>query len=103
MGVKPCAIYALRHRDPPESIADACGTHHDANADTKIVAVTLFDYRQFGRRGLYHCVFKTNKRCFRPLSESLTEIHAKMLEPVLKFEAVPPGWKQAEVVTDTNP
>ena len=101
MGVKPCAIYALQHRDPPECIEDACGTHHDANADTKMVAVVLFDVKQFGRHGLYHCVFKSNKRCFRPLTECWTEMHVKMLEPVLKFEPPPPGWVIAEVDTNT--
>ena len=45
MGVKPCAIYALRHRDPPESFAIACGEHHDADTDTRAVAVFLFDWK----------------------------------------------------------
>ena len=102
MGVKPCAIYALRHRDPPENIEDVCGTHHDANADTKMVAVCLFDFEQFGRHGLYHCVFKAQKRCFRPLSECWTEMQKKMQEPILKFESPPPGWVLAEVVTSTE-
>ena len=101
MGVKPCAIFALQHRDPPESIGDACGAHHhDANVDVKMCAVTLFDYEQFGRRSLYHCVFKSRKRCFRPLTECWDAMCAKMLEPVIKFEAPPPGWVLAEVDID---
>ena len=56
MGVKPCAIYALRHRDPPETFALACGEHHDADADTRAVAVVLFDWEQFRKAGLWYFI-----------------------------------------------
>ena len=41
MGVKPCATYALSKREPPELFADVCGDHHDADADTRAVAVIV--------------------------------------------------------------
>ena len=62
MGVKPVAIYALSKRNPPEKFEEACGTHHDADADTKAVHVILFDHRQFGNRGLHGFVFKGNRK-----------------------------------------
>ena len=47
MGVKSCATYALSKRTPPEAFSEACGDHHDAEADTRAVAVILFDRDQF--------------------------------------------------------
>ena len=64
MGVKPCASYALSKRDPPENFKDSCGDHHDAKADTRAVAVILFDLKQFGSRSLHHCVFNSGKNVF---------------------------------------
>ena len=71
MCVKPCAMHALSKRNPPEEFAVACYKHHDAEADTKDVAVILFDEPVFGRNGLYHCVFKfkSTKKCFQPIAE----------------------------------
>ena len=97
MGVKPCAMFALSKRQPPEKFEDACGNHHDAEADTRAVAVILFDSQQFGNKGLYHCVFKTEKKCFQPLTEVWGAMKVKMSEPVLKMEALPPGWVAAPV------
>ena len=99
MGVKPCATFALRHRDPPESFEDACGNHHDADADTRAVSVILFDQVQFKDQGLHHCVFKKNKKVFQPLSQVSSAMQAKLAEPVFKFEPTPSGWLQAEVST----
>ena len=50
IGVKPCAIYALSKRDTPASFEEVCGEHHDAEADTRAVAVILFDEEQFGEK-----------------------------------------------------
>lgn len=97
MGVKPCAIYALSKRTRPVSFEKACGNHHDADADTRAVAVILFDEKQFGKKSLYHAVFKSNRRCLQPLSEVLDAMVEKMKEPVLKFENLPPGWQPAVV------
>ena len=97
MGVKSCAIYALSKRDKPETFVQACGEHHDADADTRAVAVILFDSDQFGNKGLYHCVFKSKRKCFQPLSEVWDGMVLKMQEPVLEFESLPPGWTLAEV------
>ena len=102
MGVKPCAIYALRHRDPPETFALACGEHHDADADTRAVAVVLFDWEQFRKAGLWYLVFKTKRKCFQPLSEVWDAMKIKMSEPVFKLEPPPNGWVQAEVSTITH-
>ena len=99
MGVKPCATYALSKRDPPETFADACGDHHDAEADTRAVAVITFDYELFGKNGLYHCIFKSNRRCFQPLQEVWDAMEIKMMEPVMAFEPLPPGWIPATVPT----
>ena len=101
MGVKPCAIYALRHRDPPETFAVACGEHHDADADTRAVAVVLFDQKQFGSQGLWHLVFKTHKKNFQPLSEVWNAMKIKMSQPVFNLEPPPNGWVPAEVFTMT--
>ena len=62
MGVKPCATYALSKRQPPEDFEHACGNHHDADADTRAVAVILFDQVQFPRTGLHQCVFKSKRK-----------------------------------------
>ena len=97
MGVKPCATYALRHRQPPELFADACGDHHDADADTRAVAVILFDQVQFKNQGLYHCVFKQNKKVFQPLSTVWSAMQIKVSQPVMKLQMPPSGWLQAEV------
>lgn len=97
MGVKPCATYALSQRANPETFVQACGEHHDADADTKAVAVILFDYDQFGDQGLYHCVYKSKKKCLQPLSEVWDAMVLKMKQPVLEFEPLPPGWTLAEV------
>ena len=97
MGIKPTATYALRHLDPPQLFEAACGAHHDADADTKGVAVILFDYKMFNKRGLYHCVFKSGKKCFQPLSEIWDAMEIKVREPVVKLEPSPPGWLLAEV------
>ena len=94
-GVKPCAIYALSKRSPPETFEQACGSHHDADADTRAVAAILYDQEQFGSNGLHNCVFRSNKRCFQPLKQVWFAMRVKMLEPVLKFESVPPGWVPA--------
>ena len=97
MGVKPCAIYALSKRDPPRTFTEVCGEHHDADADTRAAQVLLFDEKQFGRRSLYHAVFKSKKRCFFPLSEIWDAMVIKMAEPVFKFEPLPPGWVACNV------
>ena len=99
MGVKPCATYALSRRIPPERFEDVCGDHHDAEADTRAVAVILFDQEQFGNRGLYHCVFKTKKKCFQPITEVWDAMKAKMTEPVIELEPPPEGWVSAPVCT----
>ena len=69
MGVKPCAMYALSKRATPATFLEVCGEHHDAVADTRAVAVILFDKEQFGDKSLQHCVFHTSKKCFQPLEE----------------------------------
>ena len=97
MGVKPCAIYALSKRSTPESFEVACGQHHDADADTRAVAVILFDELLFGQKSLQYTVFKSNKRCFQPLQEVLEAMTIKMEEPVLQFEQLPAGWVSADV------
>ena len=97
MGVKPCAIYALRNRDPPETFASVCGEHHDADADTRAVAVVLFDWVQFQKKGLWHLVFKGKKKCFQPLSEVWDAMKIKMSQPVYQLQPPPNGWVQAEV------
>ena len=97
MGVKPCSVYALSKRNPPAKFEDVCGDHHDADADTRAVAVILFDEPQFGRDSLYHAVFKSSKRCFQPLEEIWTVMEEKMQEPVVEIEDLPPGWLPAQV------
>ena len=92
MGVKPCATYALSKRTPPKTFLEACGAHHDAEADTRAVAAILFDRDQFGQ-GLYNCVFETNRRCFQPIQEIQDAMIEKMKEPVVLIEDVPSGWK----------
>ena len=77
MGVKPCAIYALRHRDPPETFAIACGEHHDADADTRAVAVILFDRQQFGKNGLWYLVSKLKKNVFNHFPKSGTPCRSR--------------------------
>ena len=99
MGVKPCATYALTKRVPPETFTEACGDHHDAVADTRVVAVIAFDYELFGIAGLYHCIFKRNRRCFQPLKEIWDAMRIKMKETVIQFEPLPPGWIPAPVTT----
>ena len=69
MGVKPCAMYALSKRLPPQQFEDVCGEHHDAEADTRAIAVILFDLSLFGDKSLYNTVFNSKRRCFQPLSE----------------------------------
>lgn len=90
MGVKPCATYALSKRSPPEIFTDACGEHHDADADTRAVAVILFDMHIKG--GLYDCVFKSSKRCCLPLQDVWDAMEIKLKEPVISIEEVPEGW-----------
>lgn len=97
MGVKPCAIYALSQMEPPQSFATACGEHHDADADTRAVAVILFDKRQFGTRGLYHCVFASKKKCFQPIEEVRSAMRIKLKECVVEMEPLPPGWVASPV------
>ena len=77
MGIKPCATYALSKRTPPTTVAEVCGEHHDADADTRMVAVVLFDESQFGRSSLHHAVFKSKKRCFQPIEEVWEKMKAK--------------------------
>ena len=69
MGVKPCATYALSKRDPPEKFETVCGDHHDCDVDTLGVKVIVFNQKEFPTNGLHHCVFKSNKKCFFPLSD----------------------------------
>jgi len=97
MGVKPCAIYALSKRQPPQSFEDACGDHHDAEADTRAVAVILFDSEQFGTRSLYNCTFKSSKKCFQPLKAVWENMCVKMQDPVIDIEPLPRGWVSAPV------
>ena len=56
MGVKPCATFALSKRTPPETFVEACGEHHDAEADTRAVAAILFDRDQFEKGLSQLCV-----------------------------------------------
>lgn len=97
MGVKPCATYALGKRQPPESFEEACGDHHNAEADTRAVAVILFDQAQFPDKGLYQKVFKSKSKCFHPLEQVRQDMKVKMSEPVLVMETPPPGWVAAAV------
>ena len=92
MGVKHCASYALSKLDPPQSFREACGEHHDAEADTRAVAAILFDQVQFPSTGLYNCVFKSKRRCLHPLKPVWDAMVGKMKEPVMKMEPLPPGW-----------
>ena len=92
MGVKHCASYALSKLDPPQSFREACGEHHDAEADTRAVATILFDQEVFPSTGLYNCVFKSKHRCLHPLKPVWDTMVNKMKEPVLKMESLPPGW-----------
>ena len=99
MGMKPCAVYALSKRNPPQTFEEVCGEHHDAEADVKGVSVMLFDETQFGAASLYHTVFKNpRRRCFQPLEEIWSAMEIKMQEPVLDIEPVPPGWIPAQVI-----
>ena len=98
MGVKPCATYALSQRNPPEQFKDVCGDHHDAVADTRAVAVILFDEKQFKQNSLYHTVFKSKKKCFFPLKKTWDKMLIKANEPTVKVESLPDGWIPAEVV-----
>ena len=52
----------------------------------------LFDEEQFGKKSLYHTIFKNKRHCFQPLSEIKNVIQIKMNEPVLQFEQLPDGW-----------
>ena len=103
MGVKPTAIYALSKRNPPEKFEEVCGTHHDADADTKAVHVILFDAPQFGDKGLHGCVFKGQRKCFQPLEEIMSVMRVKMSEAVLEFDQPPPGWIPAPVADPADP
>lgn len=96
MGVKYCAMYALSKRSPPQLFQDVCGQHHDAEADTKAIAVILFDQEQFSR-GLYHCVFKSGKKCCLPIKEIHDRMVIKMSEPPMKIQPIPTGWVPAPV------
>ena len=98
MGVKPCAIHALHKLSPPQEFSEVCGEHHDAEADTKAVAVILFDEEQFKSQSLYHCIFKSGKKCCQPIQEVVDAMELKMEEPVLEFETLPSGWVPAPVV-----
>ena len=102
MGVKPMATYALSKLDPPKSFADFCGQHHDADADTRAVHVILFDQKQFGRHGLHHCVFNSNRKCFQPIEEVRSAMQIKMRKPVLEMETLPRGWVPAPVNTTNS-
>ena len=102
MGVKPMATYALSKLDPPKSFADFCGQHHDADADTPAVYVILFDQKQFGRHGLHHCVFYSNRKCFQPIEEVRSAMQIKMCNPVLEMETLPRGWVPAPVNTTNS-
>lgn len=102
MGVKPCAIYALRHRDPPKTFSEVCGTHHDADADTRAVAVILFDQKEFTETGLHHCVFNSTKKCFQPIADVWEAMQSKLEEPVLILEPPPSGWVTGEVRHHTH-
>ena len=95
-------MHALSKRNPPEEFAVACGEHHDAEADTKAVAVILFDEAVFGTNGLYHCVFKSTKKCFQPIAEIWDAMEIKMKEPVVSFAQPPPGWIEAEAINKRN-
>ena len=53
MGIKPCVIYDLCQRDPPQSFTEVCDEHHDADADTRAVSVALFDKDTFGKKGCH--------------------------------------------------
>ena len=95
MGIKYCASYALGKRVPPETFKEVCGEHHDADADTRAVAVTLFDGQVFGNKGLHHCVFKSNKRCCFPLKDEWIKMKQKMSEPPMQINPLPAGWMPA--------
>ena len=97
MGVKPCAVYCLRKRDSPATFEEVCGDHHNALADTKAVAVILFDEEQFGAKSLHACIFKSNRKCFQPLEEIWTAMQVKMQESVIEIESLPDGWVEAQV------
>ena len=103
MGIKPCATYTLSKRNPPEKFEEACGEHHDCLCDTRSVHVVVFDQKEFPTNGLHHCVFKSNKKCFFPLSEVWDAMLIKMQEPVLKFWLPPPGWVSAPAKNDDDP
>ena len=97
MGVKPCAVYALSKREPPQRFEDICGDHHDADADTRAVAVILFDQSTFGQRSLYNTIFCGGRRCFQPLETIWSAMRDKMKEPVLDMEPIPVPWIPARV------
>ena len=54
MCIKAIAIYALSKKSVPQEVAEVCGEHHDADADTRMVQVGLFDEEQFGKQSMYH-------------------------------------------------
>ena len=102
MCVKHICTYVLAQRDPAETFEEACGSHHDADADTKAVAIILFDKKEFGNAGLQHCVFHSQRRCCFPLHQVWTDMREKLKEPVIKFEPLPPGWVSAPLKDASN-
>ena len=102
MCVKHICTYVLAQRTPAETFEEACGSHHDTDADTRVVAIILFDTKEFGKEGLQHCVFHSTRRCCFPLEKTWKDMCEKLKEPVLKFEPLPPGWIPAPLNDESN-
>ena len=97
MGVKPCAIYALSKHNIPENFEAACGHHHNVDADTRVVAVILFDESQFKTNSLDHCIFKSNRKYFQPLKQAWDAMTVAVDKSVIEVEDIRDGWVAAEV------
>ena len=79
MCVYAFTTFVLSKRSPPTTFEQACGTHHDAQTDTKGVAVMFFDRNELGNKGLWHKIFVQKYKVCEPLTTIWEEMKIKML------------------------
>ena len=92
MCVDACATFTLSKRCPAGTFESVCGTHHEAKADVKGVAVMLFDHQELGKEGIWHKVFRSKYKVCELLSTVWSDMEVKMASPVIKIEPLPTGW-----------
>lgn len=92
MCITACATYTLSKRSTPTTFEQACGRHHDAEADVRGVVVIMFDYHELGDKGLHHKIFQSGHKVCIPLKQIWDDMTIKMQSPVIKMEPLPRGW-----------